>query len=128
LIIFQIDDVVDAIPVHLGCGIGGLIFPGFFAHKQFVQEVYRRNGPYGLLYGGGGELLGVQLLSVVCIFGWCFVLSGGLFIALRLLKIFRVDKYTEEKGLDVVNHSGYAYTNIQVKVSDYVSVRRDVFV
>eukprot|EP01102_Stenamoeba_stenopodia_P021603 TRINITY_DN8756_c0_g1_i1.p1 TRINITY_DN8756_c0_g1~~TRINITY_DN8756_c0_g1_i1.p1 ORF type:complete len:510 (-),score=84.70 TRINITY_DN8756_c0_g1_i1:213-1670(-) len=128
LIILKIDDVVDAAPVHFLCGMGGLVFPGFFAHKEFVMEAYGRDSPYGLLYGGGGTQLGIQLLALVCIVGWCAAHALLIFGLMRLLKVLRVDKYTEEKGLDVVHHSGFAYTNIQVKVSDYVSVRRDVFV
>lgn len=30
----QIDDVVDAIPVHLGCGIWGVLAAGLFATKD----------------------------------------------------------------------------------------------
>lgn len=37
----RIDDPLDAAPVHLMCGILGVVFVGFFATEQNVREAYK---------------------------------------------------------------------------------------
>lgn len=54
----QLDDPVDALPIHGGCGIVGAIFPGLF-------DIHN-----GAFYGHGGYHLGVQLLGIVVWLGW----------------------------------------------------------
>lgn len=36
----RIDDVVAAAPMHLGCGVVGMLFVGFFARKDYVTDIY----------------------------------------------------------------------------------------
>jgi Amt family ammonium transporter len=36
----QIDDVVAAVPLHLGCGVLGTLAVGFFAREEYVVEYY----------------------------------------------------------------------------------------
>mmetsp|Transcript_28629 Transcript_28629/g.71993 ORF Transcript_28629/g.71993 Transcript_28629/m.71993 type:complete len:450 (-) Transcript_28629:35-1384(-) len=139
LLYFKIDDAVDAFPVHAVGGALGVINVGLFAEEELVA-IYRGdhikdNGTieyttnsYGLLMGGGWELLGGQLLELVTIVVWTAIISCIAAGGLRLAGLLRVDKYTEEQGLDKVLHKGYGYTSIQVKVSDYINVRKDMFV
>lgn len=126
---FKIDDVLDAFAVHGGGGLWGVLAVGLFAHQDLLFRVRGdHENDFGLLRGGGWYQFGVQALEATVLSAWGFGLSAAVFGILRLLKILRVSKYEEEKGLDETSHAGYAYTNIQIKVSDYVSVRRDVFV
>jgi Amt family ammonium transporter len=54
----QIDDPVDAIPIHGGCGTLGAIVIGFL------------NRDTGLVYGFGAHQLGIQFLGIVCFAAW----------------------------------------------------------
>ncbi len=59
----KVDDVVAACSMHMCCGMLGLIFIGFFAVPEFVQQLY---GPSslrraGIFYGGTGHLLACQV-------------------------------------------------------------------
>jgi Amt family ammonium transporter len=38
-----LDDVVAAVPMHLGCGLVGTLFVGLFAREEFVNEFYAPN-------------------------------------------------------------------------------------
>jgi Amt family ammonium transporter len=47
-----LDDVVAAAPMHLGCGVVGTLFVGFFARESYVKEFY------GVNPAGDSPLLG----------------------------------------------------------------------
>ncbi|PHU00683.1 Ammonium transporter 1 member 2 [Capsicum chinense] len=66
------DDPLEAAQLHGGCGSWGIIFTGLFAKKEYVNEVYPGfpNRPYGLFMGGGGKLLGAQIIQILVIIGW----------------------------------------------------------
>ena len=53
--------------------------------------------------------LGVNLLGVVAIIVWSFVLSLIIFLPLKLFGKYRVDKETEFKGNDLIKHGESAY-------------------
>lgn len=36
----QVDDVVAAVPMHLGCGVMGTLFVGLFAKQEYVVDFY----------------------------------------------------------------------------------------
>ena len=67
----KIDDPVSCIPVHLFCGIWGLLVVAIFGEK--VEHTSRYNG---LTRGGPAIYLGYQLLAVVCITAWAAFASG----------------------------------------------------
>ena len=47
--------------IHGMCGVFGVVFVGLFATEDYVLQAYGRDSsPYGLFYGGGGELLACQ--------------------------------------------------------------------
>ncbi|PRP85122.1 hypothetical protein PROFUN_07193 [Planoprotostelium fungivorum] len=88
----RIDDPVDAVAVHGGGGAWGLLAIGFFATKEYVAEVYNRPAAvddWGVFYGGSGRQLGVQLLSIVVITGWCALIALIVFGAIKLVDDFR---------------------------------------
>lgn len=39
----QLDDVVGAVPMHLGCGVLGTLWVGLFAREHFVNDFYPDN-------------------------------------------------------------------------------------
>ncbi|ETW04054.1 hypothetical protein H310_04437 [Aphanomyces invadans] len=107
----RIDDVVDAIPVHLGCGTLGAVAPGFFASSKGVA-MYVGTGSCGVFYrcnGLHGSQLAAQVVYVLAIAGWVGTFCAVLFLTLKKLKMLRPDAATEVLGLDVVEHGGPAY-------------------
>ncbi|KAH6804858.1 ammonium transporter 1 [Perilla frutescens var. frutescens] len=107
----KFDDPLEAAQLHGGCGAWGLIFTGLFAQKVYVNEVYpgRPDRPYGLLMGGGGKLLGAQVVQVLVIIGWVTATMAPLFFALHKLKLLRVSRDDEMAGMDMTSHGGMAY-------------------
>lgn len=107
----KFDDPLEAAQLHGGCGAWGVLFTGLFAKKAYVNEVYpgRPDRPYGLLMGGGGKLLGAQIVQVVVIIGWVTATMAPLFLALHKLKLLRVSREDEMAGMDMTRHGGMAY-------------------
>lgn len=95
--VLHIDDPVGAISVHGIGGIFGTLMVGLFSQSG------------GLFYGGGVNLLLSQLLGVVSIGAWAFILGFVLFKILNATIGLRVPKRIEEEGLDVYEHGESAY-------------------
>lgn len=95
--VFRIDDPVGAVSVHGICGTLGTILTGIFAVDG------------GLLYSGGFQLLGVQLLGAFTYMGWGLATGFLLFKAVDLTIGMRVHKRIEEEGLDIYEHGETAY-------------------
>jgi Amt family ammonium transporter len=106
----RFDDPLEATQLHGGCGAWGLLFVGLFADKNYVQEVYGGGDrPYGLFMGGGGKLLGAQIVEILVIAGFVSVTMGLLFFALHKLRLLRISPEDEIAGMDVTRHGGVAY-------------------
>jgi len=101
----RIDDPVGALAVHLGCGVFGTLAVGLFAHPTLRPA----GSAFGLLYGGGAGLLGVQLLGVVAVMGFVALASLACFAAVRALIGLRVDPEDEAMGLDLAEIGVAAY-------------------
>ncbi|MGO4373529.1 ammonium transporter, partial [Paenibacillus sp. MCAF20] len=71
----QIDDPVGAFAVHGISGSLGTIAVGLFAMPELTAGIGK--GYYGLFYGGGWSLLGVQALGLVIVSVWGFVITWG---------------------------------------------------
>lgn len=121
LIYFKIDDAVDAIPVHLGNGIWGILAVGLFAEPSRQALAYSGNITHvGWFYNtSDGNLLLNQFIGVCWILGWVTVVMGPFFIALNFLGMFRVDALEEEVGLDISHHRGVAY-NLSGPKSEHI--------
>ncbi|PRW61429.1 ammonium transporter [Chlorella sorokiniana] len=102
----RIDDPVDAAPVHFFCGAWGVLAVGFFATETFTKAAYGYAADWGVFYGGSGRQLGMQLLGLVCIAAWTCALSFLLFWSLRKAGWLRVDKESEQQGLDIAQGIG----------------------
>nr|GMD03387.1 ammonium transporter 1 member 1 [Ipomoea batatas]GME13001.1 ammonium transporter 1 member 1 [Ipomoea batatas] len=109
--ILKYDDPLEAAQLHGGCGAWGIIFTGLFAKKKYVNEVYPGvpGRPYGLLMGGGGKLLGAQIIQILVISGWVSATMGPLFYILHKLKLLRISPDDEMAGMDLTRHGGFAY-------------------
>ncbi|KAF0695734.1 Aste57867_13470 [Aphanomyces stellatus] len=107
----RIDDVVDAIPVHLGCGTLGALAPGIFASSKGVQ-MFVGTKSCGIFYrcnGNQGNQLAAQVVYVLAVAGWVGIYCAVLFTALKRLGWLRPTDKTEAEGLDKFEHGGPAY-------------------
>lgn len=111
----KIDDPVGATSVHLCCGIFGTICIGLFA-KEGVTTLSARNG---LFYGGGFELLGVELIGIVAVGAFAFVTSSLVWLALKATVGIRVTAEEEIAGLDIGEHGNMAYPDFVISMEKY---------
>jgi ammonium transporter, Amt family len=102
-----IDDPVHAIAVHLGGGIWGTIAVGLFSQGTYFGV---QSAPgLGLLAGGSGQQLGIQLIGLIVILLFTGTVSTGIWTLLKLLLGLRVNPQSELMGLDLAFHGENAY-------------------
>ena len=100
----EVDDPVEAAQVHGFSGFWGCIALGLFHTEK------------GLLYGGGGKLLGANALGCLCIAVWTASISFLYFYTLNKLGVLRLSVSDELLGGDV---HYFAPIKFQGKVSEY---------
>ncbi|MDT0552104.1 ammonium transporter [Urechidicola vernalis] len=93
----KIDDPVGAVAVHGISGALGTIMVGLFATEG------------GLFYGGGTALLTTQIIGVVAVFLWAFIMGFLLFKLIKITVGVRVSSSEEQKGLDITEHGEEIY-------------------
>ncbi|MYK25709.1 MAG: ammonium transporter [Dehalococcoidia bacterium] len=107
---FRIDDPVGAVSVHAFAGIWGVLAVGLFSSEAGMTAAgYANPQHYGLLLGGGGEQLLMQLIGIAAIVGWTAVTAGILFFAIKFTVGLRVSEEEEMRGLDLIEHGVDAY-------------------
>lgn len=100
----KIDDPVGAVAVHGVCGASGTILVGFLAVDG------------GLLFGGGFDMLGIQLFGVLITAIFIGTASTILFLTLKHTVGLRVSPEEEIAGLDIMEHDlTSAYGDFLVK-------------
>ena len=97
------DDALDVVAVHLVAGIIGTVMIGFFA---FPHE----DGPAGLLYGGGFELLIAQVLACLVAIVFAGLVTLAISLVLRSTMGLRIDPREELEGIDTFEHAEQAYS------------------
>ena len=105
--VLHIDDPVGAVAVHCLNGIWGTIAVGLFA----TTTAPGNDSMVGLFYGGGFELLGIQLLGIVSVVAWTAVTITITFLLIKAIFGLRVSEEEEISGLDSTEHglsSAYA--------------------
>ncbi|HEV7862355.1 MAG TPA: ammonium transporter [Acidimicrobiia bacterium] len=104
---FGYDDALDVIAVHLVGGALGSVLLGLFADAG-VNEA----GRDGVFFGGGWSLFGEQVIAVVAVFAFSFVVSFILGLALKAMlpKGIRANEEEEDRGLDLTQHSETGYS------------------
>ena len=129
----HIDDPVGAVAVHMMNGIWGTIAVGLFATPTAPgYSIANASGEEikGLFYGGGFELLGLQILGFVAVAAWTAVTITILFLVIKSTIGLRASREEEIKGLDITEHgltSAYAgfevsTTDLQFDASDFEEV------
>ena len=102
--VFNIDDSLDVVGVHLVGGIWGSLSLGIFGTVA-VNSI----GLDGLLYGGGTDLLMKQLLGVGLVFAYSFIVTMIIGFAIEKTMGFRIKRENELEGIDLVEHAESAY-------------------
>ena len=129
----HIDDPVGAVAVHMMNGIWGTLAVGLFATPTAPgYSIANAAGEElkGLFYGGGFELLGLQILGFVAVAAWTAVTITILFLVIKSTIGLRASREEEIKGLDITEHgltSAYAgfevsTTDLQFDASDFEEV------
>lgn len=88
LIKAQIDDPIDAVPVHFAGGLTGTFLTGLFDLTG------------GLFYGGGGQLMGMQLVGILVFILWTGILTTIVLVGLKASGKLRINEDTELLGID----------------------------
>ncbi len=104
----HIDDPVGAVAVHMMNGIWGTIAVGLFATDSAPgYAVANASGTklVGLFYGGGFELLGLQLIGFAAVASWTVVTITVTFLAIKKIFGLRVSREEEITGLDATEHN-----------------------
>ncbi|MFE5318660.1 ammonium transporter [Paenibacillus sp. NPDC056579] len=104
----RIDDPVGAFAVHGISGSIGTLAVGLFAQPELAEGVGQ--GYSGLLYGGGWNLLSVQLLGLITVSIWGFFITWLSLKLINRLVPVRVSRDEELVGLDVGIHGVPAYS------------------
>ncbi|MFE7170859.1 ammonium transporter [Streptomyces sp. NPDC057616] len=97
------DDSLDVVGVHFVGGVIGTLLIGVFAEKAMT------GGPEGLLYGGGLTQLGKQLVGVVAVAAYVFLVTYAIGKVIDRTMGFRASEEHEHKGLDLTVHAETAY-------------------
>ena len=105
--VLRVDDPVGAVAVHFCNGVWGTLAVGLFA----TTSAPGNDTLTGLVYGGGFQLLGLQILGVVSVCAWTAVTITLTFLIIKATVGLRVSEEEEIVGLDACEHglpSAYA--------------------
>ncbi len=111
----KLDDALDVIAVHLVGGLYGSIVLGLFADHDVNPVVAHE----GLLLGGGGRLIGEQVLASVTTLAFSFTASWLLAKVIDAVIGLRISAAQEDEGMDLALHAETAYA-----FGDFGSTRR----
>ncbi|CAM9613464.1 unnamed protein product, partial [Hapterophycus canaliculatus] len=98
-------------PVHLFCGIWGMVATGLFTTREGWALAYgaaggdRADQCCGLFYGCGFNLLFANLALVCVVLAWVGLTSTILFFAIEAVVGLRVPENEEVHGMDLTRHS-----------------------
>ncbi|MBI2843038.1 MAG: ammonium transporter [Armatimonadetes bacterium] len=97
------DDSLDVFGVH---GVGGTW--GAIATGLFASTAINSAGANGIFFGNAA-LLGKQVVAILAVFAYSFVVTAILLKITGLISPLRVTKDDEETGLDLSQHGEVAY-------------------
>ena len=105
--ILGLDDPLDAVAVHFGGGILGVLCVPFFKHSTGIFWIVKNmNDPNFDFesedYEDPGRILGVNIAGLLVIIAWSAFWSTFVFGGLQYFNNLRVDSETETKGNDIV--------------------------
>ena len=112
---YEIDDVVGAVPVHLGAGVWGTLAVGFFSDLNILGTDLTRL-----------EQIKAQFIGVLTIGAFSFF---GSYIILKILNYFyplRVTPLQEELGLNIAEHNAVSVEHDLISILEKQSQSGDL--
>jgi Amt family ammonium transporter len=100
--LFKFDDALDVVGVHLVGGVLGALLIGLFGTSMV-------NGANGLFYSGGWSLMGRQVVAVIAVVAYSFIVTYLLALIIEKTVGLRVSQDDEAAGLDLSQHAETAY-------------------
>jgi ammonium transporter, Amt family len=100
------DDALDVVGVHLVGGVAGALLIGLLGSTRANGGVAGING---LFYGGGWQLMRLQVIAVVCAVGYSFVATLVIGKVIDLVIGLRITPDQEQEGMDTALHAETAY-------------------
>ncbi|MCX4094411.1 ammonium transporter [Nocardia sp. alder85J] len=116
---FGLDDALDVVGIHLVGGILGTVLIGLLSDPQAP------NGVAGLFYGGGVAQLWRQVVAVLAVLTYTFVVTWLIATVLDRVMGIRVDAESEAEGLDITVHGETAYVYDSIGVTGRVVTPED---
>ncbi|CAB9521577.1 Ammonium transporter 1 member [Seminavis robusta] len=106
LIQLKLDDVVDAVPVHLVSGLWGVLVTGLLSEPELMRQAYGTAMHPGFFYSlsrgsADANLLGCQVIGSLFIMGWSVGTMLPFFFTLNYFGMLRSEAVEELVGLDV---------------------------
>ena len=98
----RVDDALDVFAVHGIGGTWGALATGLFLAVGVA-------GAYDIGDIGRLEQIGKQIVGIGVTWGWSFVMTAVILLAIKYTIGLRVDEATEEQGFDVAIHGDEAY-------------------
>ena len=135
--VLHIDDPVGAVAVHCMNGIWGTLAVGLFATDAAPgYSIANASGETltGLFYGGGFELLKLQVTGFAAVAAWTAVTITITFLLIKAIVGLRVDREEEMLGLDVTEHglpsayAGFAMLPESIEEGDFEEENKPVIV
>lgn len=119
---FGYDDSLDVVGVHMVGGFVGTVLIGLVADKNYLAlghpAALEANG-YGLLYGGGAKLLGVQLVCALAVMFYSFIVSFAIAWVIKKTMGIRISTKEELAGIDLTEHAEAGYDLSNVRYTTY---------
>ncbi|MGW4370465.1 ammonium transporter [Nocardia takedensis] len=100
---FGVDDSLDVVGIHLVGGVLGTVLIGLLADPDAPNAVA------GLFYGGGVDVLWRQVVAVLAVLAYTFVVTMIIATVLDKTMGLRVTEEHELEGLDTATHGESAY-------------------
>jgi len=104
---FGYDDSLDVVGVHMVGGLVGTLLIGFLATRTNVAAL--GFGKAGVLYGGGLDQLGKQIVAAAAVLAYSFVVTYVIGTVIDKVIGFRLSEEDEVAGIDQVEHLETAY-------------------
>lgn len=112
---WQVDDAVDAFPVHGAAGMWGTLCVGLFGQLDLMGTGLSR----------GNQVL-VQLFGIAVAAVWTFGLAWGILTLVNRVFPLRISPEDEEMGLNVSEHRAKTETYELFQVMDYQARTHDL--
>merc|ERR1712036_93901 len=104
----KIDDPVDAFSVHGACGIWGCLAAALFDFGAGTEKHHGWGGFSATSYEEDGEVkymmtgdaIGANLAEIGFVIVWSGGLSSIIFLALKMMKVLRIETTMEVDGMD----------------------------